>query len=547
MRIPATTSNDSLSWGIRGLCHNELQLFIPEVSVIEVEVHQQLRAFLRQQGEPYWHHHLTMARLVARGLRLGRSTLIQTGAPSSYHGHYRLSYLVPALLWQEPTVLVLPEPLQQRLLMVEIPRLREWLPSPKAIRTGDRFPEAGFDGLLLTTPEAWLSDRLLQEDRFPDNIPTILDGVEDLEAWVRDLTSIHLLSEHWDALMLAYPQHVEYIRDVRVRLTHSTFQHPPNPYNCYVLDAEQRSLLRQLIEQCHPSTSSPGTNTLPAPWDEWAARLPSEDFLNWVTVSRQQGSFALHSAVVDLSPRLRPIWEKQSVVLIGGALDPERTAPTFRQQLGLSDVTCVQFHPDRHQEFVQLYLPDGLPMPNTPQFQPLVMRELRSLLSTNTARQGLTVILVSDVPLRAQLAAELAAEYGSRVQMEKTCLDDMGILVAGWEFWRSHQAVLPTPTLLVIPTLPIPSIEDPRVEGRVAYYKRHRQDWFRLYLLPTALNELQRAIAPLRDNRGVVALLDNRVNHRSYGQQVLEALEPMAQINYLDASLFSTPDFSAVD
>jgi len=531
------------------LCHNELQLFIREVPVIEVEVHQQLRAFLRQQGEPYWHHHLTMARLVARGLRLGRSTLVQAGAPSGYHGYYRLSYLVPALLWQEPTVLVLPEPLQQRLLMVEIPRLREWLPSAKAIRTGDRFPEAGFNGLLITTPEAWLSDRLRQEGRFPDNIPTILDGVEDLEAWVRDLTSIHLLSEHWDALMLAYPSRVEQIRDVRVRLTHGIFQHPANPYDCYVLEPEQRSLLHQLlhrlVEPSEPPAPSP--TVLPAPWDEWERRLQSTDFLNWVTINRQQGNFALHSNVVDLAPLLAPVWAKQPVVLIGGALDPDRSAPTFRQQLGLDDITCIQFHPDRHQEFVQLYLPEGLPMPNTPQFQPVVMRELRALLSTNTARQGLTVILVSDVPLRAQLAAELAAEYGSRVQMEKTCLDDMGILVAGWEFWRSHQSVLPTPTLLVVPTLPIPSLEDPRVEGRVAFYKRQRQDWFRLYLLPTALRELQRAIAPLRDNRGVVALLDNRVNHRSYGQQVLEALEPMAQINYLDASLFSAPDFSAVD
>ncbi|MEO1144481.1 MAG: helicase C-terminal domain-containing protein [Cyanobacteria bacterium J06638_22] len=528
------------------MCHNELQLFIREVSVIEVEVHQQLRAFLRQQGEPYWHHHLTMARLVARGLRLKRSTLIQAGASSGYHGHYRLSYLMPALLWQEPTVLVVPEPLQQRLLMVEIPRLREWLLSPKPIRTGDRFPESGFNGLLLTTPEAWLSDRLQQAGRFPDEIPTILDGVEDLETWVRDLTTIHLLPEHWDTLMLAYPNQVEQIRDVRVRLTHGIFQHPPNPYNCYVLDAEQRSLLHQLVAQCH-EVATVGTANLPTPWNVWEERLQSEDFLNWATINRDQGYFALHSNVVELAPLLTPVWEKQSVVMIGGAVDSERMAPTFRQQVGLDDAACIQFHPDRHQEFVQLYLPDGLPMPNTPQFQPMVMRELRALLSTNTARQGLTVILVNDVPLRAQLAAELAAEYGARVQMEKTCLDDMGILVAGWEFWRSHQTLLPTPTLLVIPTLPIPSLEDPRVEGRVAYYKRHRQDWFRLYLLPTALNELQRAIAPLRDNRGVVALLDNRVNHRSYGQQVLEALEPMAQINYLDASLFSTPDFSAVD
>jgi ATP-dependent DNA helicase DinG len=55
-----------------------------------------------------------------------------------------------------------------------------------------------------------------------------------------------------------------------------------------------------------------------------------------------------------------------------------------------------------------------------------------------------------------------------------------------------------------------------------------------LYLLPSALNELQRAIAPVRQSQGVVAIFDNRVIHRSYGQQVLTALSPLARIDYLD-------------
>jgi ATP-dependent DNA helicase DinG len=90
----------------------------------------------------------------------------------------------------------------------------------------------------------------------------------------------------------------------------------------------------------------------------------------------------------------------------------------------------------------------------------------------------------------------------------------------------------------MISTLPLPSLENPRVAGQVAYYKQQRLDWFRLYLLPTALRELQRAVAPVRASMGVVALLDNRVNHRSYGRQVLSALSPFARINYLDSSLF---------
>ena len=118
--------------------------------------------------------------------------------------------------------------------------------------------------------------------------------------------------------------------------------------------------------------------------------------------------------------------------------------------------------------------------------------------------------------------------------METTDLPENGILVTGWEFWRHSQGQFSSPHLLAIATLPIPSLEHPLVAGQVAYYKQRHLDWFRFYLLPTALSELQRAVAPVRNCQGVVALLDSRVLHRSYGEQVLAALSPSARINYLD-------------
>ena len=522
--------------------------------MIEVEVHQQLRAFLREQGEPYWHHHLTMARLVARALRLGRSSLLQAGAPSGYHGRYRLSYLMPLLLWQGSAILVTTETIQQRLLMVEIPRLRQWIAEPKAIRTGDRWVD-GFEGLLLTTPQSWLTDRLANEGRFPTGIPTIIDGADDLENWVREQLTHQIQPQDWDALMLACPDHADAIRDARVQLTRSIFQHPINPYECYLIAPQEQEVLTYLYQALHTVErihSINGTGTaqvpscyelgcLPQAWQEVGQVLQQEGQLLWTEISRRQGQFTLSSCPVDIADRLRSIWSQQPVVLIGGALDPDPEAKIYRQRLGLpDDLTCLKFSLDRQHELVQLYLPDGLPMPNTAQFQPILMQEIRALLSaTNTASQGLTVLLIGDLPLKAQVGSVLAAEFGTRVQVEKTCLDDHGILVTGWEFWKQHQAVLPAPHLFVIATLPIPSLEDPLVAGRVAHYKRNRQDWFRLYLLPEALSELQRAIAPVRESQGVVALLDNRVNHRSYGQQILSALSPFARINYVDASLFT--------
>lgn len=483
-----------------------------------------------------------MARLVARALRLGRSALIQVGAGCGYQGRYRLSYLAPALMWAGPVILVAPEEVQQRLRGVEIPRLQQWLQANKAIRTGDRWPNGDFQGLLLTSPEAWLAAQLEGRGDFPTGIPTILDGVDDLEDWTRTQLTTSIEPGDWDELMLACPDQVEAIRDCRVQLTQVVFQHPVNPYECYLISQPEQEILRRLYKRLGAMGAGQQTERsefLPDAWKNFWQRFQEDDQLLWATIARRQGLFSLYCAPAEVAPALSPIWSRQPVVLIGSALDQEAEAPIYRQRLGLSDLTCLKFSADRHNELIQLYLPDKLPLPNTPEFQAALLSKVHSLISLSAFVTGLTVILVGDVPLKSQVGAILAAEFGSRVQVEKTCLDDNGILVSGWEFWRQHQAVLPAPQLLVIATLPLPSLENPLVAGRVAYFKRSRSDWFRLYLLPAALSELARAIAPVRDRQGVVALLDSRVLHRSYGSQVLAALSPLARINYLDASLFS--------
>ena len=486
-----------------------------------------------------------MARLVARALRIKRGALIQSGVASGHYAHYRLSYLMPALLWPSAVMVVAPEAVRNRLVMVEIPRLQQWMETNKSIFVSDAsrgvqgqaWPDDNFNGLFILSPDQWLSDRLHHRMELPAQIPTIMDGIDDLEHWVQQQLTLHLLPKDWDALMLACPTDAETIRDIRVQLTRSIFQHPPNPYSCHLLEDGEQERLRHLEHTLHQASSG----YIPEQWRRFFDKLYHRDQLLWTDISRSNGQFTLHCTPLEIAPTLEPVWAQQPLVLIGNALDQESQATSYRQRMGLGDITCLKFAPDRHHDVIQLYLPDRFPFPNTPNFQPTLLQEVRQLLCVSAEAKGLTVILVGDMPLKAQMATTLASEFGSRLQVEQTCLDENGILVSGWEFWREHHTVLPMPTLLIIPTLPIPSLEDPLVAGRVSRYKRRRQNWFTDYLLPETLKELQRAISPLRNSQGVIALLDNRVNHRSYGIQVLDAMSPFARINYVDERLFSQP------
>jgi ATP-dependent DNA helicase DinG len=515
--------------------------------VIEAEVHLSLHNFLRSQaGFPNWHHHLTMARLVARALRVGRSALIQVGAACGYQGRYRTSFVAPALMWHGPVVIVAPETVQQRLLKIEIPRLQEWLKISKPIFIGDKFPNKEFQGLFITTPQAWLKSHFVEYEVIPQGIPTIIDGVDDLEDWVRASLTVTINPSDWEELMLACPSYSEEIREARVHLTREFFQHPPNPYECYSISQTEQDILTGIYDII-------GLKHLPSNWQAFYQQFqylfpntfPNTIFSSsppclWATINRRQGLFSLNSAPIELSKILTPIWQRQPVVLVGSALEAETQAPLFRQRLGLGeDITPLKFSSDNQTEAIQLYAPHNLPLPNTPQFQNAFINKVCALVCLSATTSGLIVIIVGDVPLKAQVGTILASEFGSRVQVEKTCLEEHGILITGWEYWRENQAVLPSPKLLIIATLPFPSLEHPLVSLLVTHYKRSHQDWFRLYLLPIALNELQRAIAPARESQGIVALLDGRVVNRSYGAQILSALSPLARINYLEPGTFS--------
>jgi ATP-dependent DNA helicase DinG len=70
-------------------------------------------------------------------------------------------------------------------------------------------------------------------------------------------------------------------------------------------------------------------------------------------------------------------------------LDQEAEAPIYRQSVGLSDLTCLKFSADRHNELIQLYLPDKLPLPNTPQFQAAFIEKVNALISLSATAPGL--------------------------------------------------------------------------------------------------------------------------------------------------------------
>ncbi|MDX2270702.1 MAG: hypothetical protein NW237_01960 [Cyanobacteriota bacterium] len=501
--------------------------------MIEVEVHQQLRQLLRQSPDAVWPHQLTMARLVARGLRLGRNALIQVPEGD----HHRLSYLLPALMWSGATLLCVSEAVQAQILRVEIPWLQEALQLNKPVLQSSVWPGDDFQGLWVMDPLTWLRHRLTAEGiPIPSHIPLILDQAEHLETWLHTVLTLTLTASDWHRLQRAVPLLSETIGDTQIRLTVALLQRPLAEF---LLHEEELKLLKDFLWELRPFAG----DHWPSVWLTLQQRLGDPCFCWWARVDRQTGQVTLLSSPLAFSALLSSLWLSQPFVMMGESLDLDRNALSFRQRFGLPDLTSLRFPSalaaDLAQPPLTLYTPP-LPPPNTPQFRDQVISELKQLICQI---EGSSVVLVSDQPLQTQIAASLAAEFGSRVRLNLPHAVERGILVCDWDYWLTQRESLPIPQLLGIATLPFPSMEDPLVAGRVEHMRQQRQDWFRTYLLPTAASKLQRAIAPLRSPRSSsqlrdegslpqLAILDSRILYRSYGHHLLAALGPLVQVRH---------------
>jgi ATP-dependent DNA helicase DinG len=221
---------------------------------------------------------------------------------------------------------------------------------------------------------------------------------------------------------------------------------------------------------------------------------------------------------------LKGLLDGRGAVLVGEPADGAAS-------LGLTATVEVSLGDPPLADPLPLYVPLRQPLPNSPDYGEHLLDQSRRLV---LGIAGLTVVLIDDEALRLNLTSGLAAEFGSRVGHQCTTAETNGVICASWDWWLCHQQLLPLPAQVVVALLPIASLEDPLTAARVEALRRQERDWFRERLLPDSLGRLRRGLANLRRHgHGRLAILDGRLRGRSWGRQVLTALEPWVGLNRL--------------
>jgi ATP-dependent DNA helicase DinG len=215
----------------------------------------------------------------------------------------------------------------------------------------------------------------------------------------------------------------------------------------------------------------------------------------------------------------------------------------YQTQMGLDDVKTGRWEsPFDYQEQALLYVPDGLPAPNTPGYTEAVVKVGLSLI---LASQGRSFFLFTS--LRALSEAQTLLRQAFDVQGVQLPLLVQGqasrgelltrfrslgnaVLLGSQSFWEGVDVKGEALSLVIIDKLPFAAPDDPVLAARIAEIERRGGNGFMDHQLPLAVINLKQGAGRLiRDetDQGVLAICDPRLISKPYGKKIWRSLPPM--------------------
>jgi len=246
---------------------------------------------------------------------------------------------------------------------------------------------------------------------------------------------------------------------------------------------------------------------------------------------------AIQATPIDVGPVLREcLWSQlDTVILTSATLAVGGGFSYIRQRLGMDQARelVVPSHYDYGNQAI-LYVPPDLPDPRTPQFQSKAVQRIRRLLEISRGRAF--VLFTSYAQMRevhGQLLGEVEFPLLLQGDRPKSALlaefrqTPNCVLFATSSFWQGVDVQGEQLSCVIIDRLPFAVPSDPVVAARVKAIDAEGGNAFFQYQVPAAVITLKqgfgRLIRSLHD-RGVLALLDNRILKKAYGRVFLESL-----------------------
>jgi ATP-dependent DNA helicase DinG len=252
---------------------------------------------------------------------------------------------------------------------------------------------------------------------------------------------------------------------------------------------------------------------------------------------REKLNVSLQATPIDVGPVLREcLWSKlDTVVLTSATLAVGGGFEYIRQRLGIEHAKdlVLPSHFDYPNQAI-LYVPPDLPDPRTQQFSVKAAERIRKLLEITRGRAF--VLFTSYAQMRdiyqillgeVEFPMLLQGDAPKSALLEEFRLTPNCVLFATSSFWQGVDVQGEQLSCVIIDRLPFAVPSDPVVAARVKAIDAEGGNAFFQYQVPSAVITLKqgfgRLIRSLHD-RGLLALLDNRILKKQYGRVFVESL-----------------------
>jgi ATP-dependent DNA helicase DinG len=247
----------------------------------------------------------------------------------------------------------------------------------------------------------------------------------------------------------------------------------------------------------------------------------------------------LQATPIDVSELLTTLLFEQfpSVILTSATLTVQDGFAHLRKRLGLKDARelVVPSH-FRYQEQALLYLPPGMPDPREPTFAVQAARCIRRVLDITRGRAFCLFTSYQQMrDLYERLLPEL--DYPCLLQgtaPRKALLEEFrntpnAVLFGTSSFWQGVDVQGEALSCVIVDRLPFSVPTDPVVSARMRAVADSGANPFFDYQVPTAVITLKQGFGRLirsLEDRGLLMLLDPRIERQRYGKVFLESLPP---------------------
>ena len=268
-----------------------------------------------------------------------------------------------------------------------------------------------------------------------------------------------------------------------------------------------------------------------------------EDSVRWVEVVGQ----ALHMNATPLA--VGPIFRRQiegsarAWIFTSATLSVGGDFAHYCGEMGLEGaVTKSWDSPYDYCEQALMYVPQGMPEPNTREYTPAV---IEAALPVIEAAGGRTFVLFTSLRAMREGGGLIAGRFrerglefpllmqgeGSRSELlERFRRLGNAVLLGSQSFWEGVDVRGEALSVVVIDKLPFAPPDDPVLAARIERINREGRSAFMEYQLPEAVITLKQGVGRLirsESDRGVLMLCDPRVFTKGYGRKILASLPPM--------------------